>query len=371
MLADEDVEVAAHADHAQGELAGQLPHGDPRMGAEQEQELTPGSHHRQGTERRGDGCRLGTVAAVAGMQRLERLINLVAALLEAERPLSAEELRRRVPGYPEDRIAFRRAFERDKETLRDLGVPVTLEPVPGADPPVDGYRVPKDAYYLPDPDLAEDELAALHLAASAVRVDVANGVEALWKLGGEVAEAGPVPAVAALPGTDHLVPLFGAISARRTAFFGYRGRTRTVDPHRLSFRNGHWYLAARDREADDDRSYRLDRIAGPIELGEPGSAGPAPSGTGALAPPWELGSEPEVTARLLVDAEQAGWAEGHVGPDAVAGRRPDGSVVLAVRVTNRDAFRSFVLGFLDHAELLGPADLRADLVAWLEALCHA
>ena len=47
---------------------------------------------------------------------------------------------------------------------------------------------------------------------------------------------------------------------------------------------------------------------------------------------------------------------------------PDGSVVLAVRVTNRDAFRSFVLGFLDHAEVLGPAELRADLVEWLEAL---
>ena len=47
--------------------------------------------------------------------------------------------------------------------------------------------------------------------------------------------------------------------------------------------------------------------------------------------------------------------------------RPDGSVVVTMAVTNRDNFRSFVLTFLDHAEVLEPADLRDDVVAWLEA----
>jgi proteasome accessory factor B len=50
----------------------------------------------------------------------------------------------------------------------------------------------------------------------------------------------------------------------------------------------------------------------------------------------------------------------------VVERRPDGSVVLRVAVTNRDAFRSFVLGFLDHAEILGPPDIRQQLIDWLE-----
>jgi proteasome accessory factor B len=311
------------------------------------------------------------------MHRLERLINLTAALLETERPLTAEELRQRVPGYSDDKVAFRRAFERDKETLRDLGIPVTVEPVSPQDPAVDGYRISKEAYYLPDPGLAEDELAALHLAATAVRVDVANGVEALWKLGGEVAEAGPAPAVAALPGTDHLVPLFGAISGHRTVTFSYRDRRRRVDPQRLSFRSGHWYLAGTDRDAGAGRLYRLDRIDGAVELGPPGTA-PEPGATSTATPtsiaaatPWAYGHDQPVTAQLLVDAEQAGWAVSHVGPEAVAERRGDGSVVLDVLVTNRDAFRSFVLGFLDHAELLGPEPLRAELVAWLETLCPA
>lgn len=307
------------------------------------------------------------------MNRLERLINLVAALLQTERALTAEELRERVPGYAEDKAAFRRAFERDKETLRDLGVPIVVEPVAGTNPPIDGYRVRKEDYYLPDPGLTDDELAALNLAATAVRVDVGSGVEALWKLGGEVAEGGPAPAtaVAALPGTAHLVPLFGAISARRPVSFDHRGRRRTLDPHRLSFRNGHWYLLAHDRDAGEPRSYRLDRIESAVEAGEPGTAAPPPAESRAagMPSPWELGAEEPVTARLLVDAGQAGWAEGHVGPDAVVERRADGSVVLEVRVTNRDAFRSFVVGFLDHAELLGPPELRAELIAWLEALC--
>ena len=306
------------------------------------------------------------------MHRLERLINLVAALLHADRPLTAEELRQRLPGYADDKATFRRAFERDKEALRDLGIPVVIEQVDdAAQPGVLGYRIPKEAYYLQDPGLEPDELAALHLAASAVRLEGASGVEALWKLGGEVAEEGPAPgtaAVAALPGTTLLAPLFAAISARRPVRFSYRGRARNLDPWRLSFRNGHWYLAGHDHDAAEERMFRLDRVESDVEVtGEDGAFARPPHG-GAQPPPWEMGGDEPRTARLLVDAGQAGWAAGHVGPAAVEEWRADGSVVLAVRVTNRDAFRSFVLGFLDHAEVLGPSDLRAEMVGWLEAL---
>jgi len=313
------------------------------------------------------------------VHRLERLINLVAALLDAERPLTVEELRERLPGYAEDKATFRRAFERDKETLRDLGVPIALEPVNVADPGVEGYRIPKEAYYLRDPGLAPDELAALHLAASAVRLEGANGVEALWKLGGEVAEGGPAPALAALPGATHLAPLFAAISSRRRATFTYRGRPRSVAPYLLSFRNGHWYLVAAEDGAGEERSYRLDRIESDVAAtGSEGAFAGRPAGAGGVPgslrpgsqPPWELGAGDPVIARLLVDADQAGWAVGHVGRPAVEEWRPDGSVVLSVPVANRDAFRSFVLGFLDHAEVLGPPELRADMVAWLEELCR-
>ncbi|MDQ3897518.1 MAG: WYL domain-containing protein, partial [Actinomycetota bacterium] len=252
------------------------------------------------------------------------------------------------------------------------GIPVVVEPVDEiTQPGVVGYRIPKEAYYLEDPGLAPDELAALHLAASAVRLEGASGIEGLWKLGGDVKEDGPAPTVAALPGTAHLAPVFAAISARRRIGFAYRGRRRSVDPWRLSFRNGHWYLAGHDDDAAEERMFRLDRIESDVEAAGDDGAFERPGPAGELPPPWELGGDEPLAARLLVDPSQAAWAAVHVGPEAVEEWRPDGSVVLAVRVTNRDAFRSFVLGFLEHAEVLGPPELRTDVVRWLEDLCRS
>jgi predicted DNA-binding transcriptional regulator YafY len=251
-----------------------------------------------------------------------------------------------------------------------MGVPVVTELVDPADPGVSGYRIPKEDYYLDDPGLEPDELAALHLAASAVRMEGANGVEALWKLGGEMAEEGPVPAIAALPGTMGLATLFTAISQRRQVRFHYRGRSRDVDPYRLSFRNGHWYVMGFDHGASEERSFRLDRFESDVEIGGPPGAFERPAATGSQPPPWQTGDEDPVTALLLVDADQAPWAVSHLGAESVHDRRADGSVVLEVRVTNRDAFRSFVLGFLERAEVLGPPQLRAEMVAWLHAVAR-
>ena len=83
---------------------------------------------------------------------------------------------------------------------------------------------------------------------------------------------------------------------------------------------------------------------------------------------WELGGDDVLTARVRIDAEQARWAVQHVGPDHVVREEDDGAVVVELPVTNRSAFRSFVLGFLDHAEVLEPPELRDELVAWLEQM---
>ena len=93
---------------------------------------------------------------------------------------------------------------------------------------------------------------------------------------------------------------------------------------------------------------------------------PAVAVPGVQLEPWQLGGGEPTQARVLVDAAQAPWIVQHLGPGAVAEERPDGSVVVTMTVTNRDNFRSFVLTFLDHAEVLAPDDLRADIVSWLE-----
>ena len=312
------------------------------------------------------------------MNRLERLLNLVAALLDADRPLSRADISRRVPGYGEGESA-RRAFERDKDALRAMGIPLVTEPLhPDQHERGDGYRIPRERYQLPDPGLAPDELAALHLAASTVRLGAGAGAGAgspgeaavaIWKLGGATGGPDAAAPVAALPGSEHLAVLFSALGERRRVGFDYRGEDRTVDPFRLSFASGHWYLIGHDHLRGETRNFRLDRIESPPRPGEPGAyeRPPQPPPAGPPAP-WRMGDEDEIEALLLVDADQAAWAVARTGPDAVHERRPDGSVLLALAVTNREAFRSFALGFLDHAEVLAPPELRADMVAWLDRL---
>jgi proteasome accessory factor B len=317
---------------------------------------------------------------MAQSDKLERLMNLTAALLHAERPLTADDIAERVVGYSTGKEAFRRTFERDKEELRQLGVPLTMATIPGTYPEEQGYRIDRTDYELPDPDLAADELAALRLALQAVRVgeEAGDGSEALWKLGGVV---GPGPdaagdgadALASLPSDPSLVPLFRAVTERRVVRFPYASSggdaVRVVEPWRLDYRRGRWYLTAYDHDRGEERNFRLDRIRGEVQPEGPDTfTGPAPSAPEAPDEPWAFGEGDAVTAVLRVDASHAGLALDQLGPGRVVGTDADGTRTFAVPVTSWPAFRSFVLSFLDHAELIEPAELRADLVGWLDGI---
>ena len=295
------------------------------------------------------------------MDKLERLLNLTAALLHAEIPLTAEELRDRVGGYPDTKATFRRAFERDKDDLRSMGMPLRVEPVPGVDPPVDGYRLDRDEYAGTELAFEADELAALHLATSLVRLD--GDDTALVKLGAAGGNA-PTDSVGRVPFNDTLATMIGAAVDRKALAFTYNDVERIVEPWKLSFTRGHWYLSGFDRLREDQRLYRVDRIEGDVSL-----SGPAEAPVGDVNEPidlrsWELGDGPAVEATIVVDADQAAYAR-HILGDVVD--QPDGSVTATLDVRNIDAFRSFVLSFLEHAEILEPADLRSDFVEWLEA----
>lgn len=300
------------------------------------------------------------------MDRLERLINLVAALKAADRPLTRAELQERVPGYPEENEeSARRAFERDKEALRSMGIPISTESIEADHGFVDAYRIRAEDYELPDPGLDADELAALHLAISAVHLEGGDGTAALWKLGGGRPGDG---AEIAMGGGEHLTLLFGAVGARQAVRFRYRDQARTVDPWRIAYRNGRWYLSGRDHDRDEERQFRLDRLSDAALTGPAGAFERPPRRSGSPPDPWEMGEEEPIAARLLVDGDHVDWAVQFLGADRLVQRADDGSGVFALVVRNREAFRSLVLSFLDHAEVLEPEELRAEVVAWLEEL---
>ena len=184
------------------------------------------------------------------VDRLERLTDLVLVLLRDQRPKSLREIASEVPGYPtREGEARRQAFERDKRTLRDGGIEVVAVPIDG--PEQMGYVIRPEDYYLPDLDLSPDEQAALNLAVAGVHLGEPTGRDALWRLG-LAASVGARP-VAELPALPALGVLHGALRARATVTFGYRGDERHVDPALLRFHGGWWYLVGYDRDREARR----------------------------------------------------------------------------------------------------------------------
>lgn len=306
---------------------------------------------------------------MAGTPKLERLLDLIAELLHTRRPLSAEELHDRIPGYPEERDSFKRAFERDKADLREMDVPLRIETIPGTHPALDGYRIDPDEYGLADPGLEPDELAAIHLAVNAVRLDGANVRPGLRKLGGPVDDV-PDGGRVVLPSAPHLADVFEAVGQHRQLRFRYRGKDRVVDPFRLHHERGHWYLQGHDHEAGESRSFRLDRIQGDLERGDADSVAVTvdPDEHPIRLAAWALGDDDPIDATVRVDAGQAALAARLVGGAATTRWNDDGSVELTLPVRRLDGFRNFVLSFLDAAEVLSPPELRQDVVEWLETV---
>lgn len=296
---------------------------------------------------------------------LERVLNLLAFLLTAGRPVTAEEIQMTVAGYDrEGGDAFRRMFERDKDLLRRLGIPIVLQAVrAGAEP---GYLIRPEDYQLPDPNLTDDERAALWLAAQVVRIGGGpSGPDAVLKLGGARTTAGVEPMSADLGvEVDRLAQLFAASTERRTVEGRYRGRRRRIEPYGMGHRRGHWYLVG--VEDADIRVYRVDRFE-ELSVGEtPGAferRGDVDVRSELDTQPWEAGSEEPVRVRLRVDREMAWWADRRLGRAPISRLElDDGAIELELEVTHLDAFVGWVLGFDHHAEVLGPPEMRARVV---------
>ena len=103
------------------------------------------------------------------MEPLERLLNLVGLLLETRTPLTFEQIRSTLEPYGQANVdSAKRMFERDKDILRDYGVPLELVDT-DAWGTEQGYLIPKERYYLPEIEFTPEELGALMVAAQGVR----------------------------------------------------------------------------------------------------------------------------------------------------------------------------------------------------------
>lgn len=306
------------------------------------------------------------------VRKSERLLNLIVMLLETAQPVTAEQIHRTIPGYGQDSWdTFKRMFERDKEELREMGIPVELTAVDAWDNE-QGYRIPKDRYYLPDLHLEPDELAALWLAAGLLRMsDPGPARSALMKLteGAPPETEGNLSWLTADMGlaAPNLSTALESVAERKRVTFPYRSkeatRSRTVDPFGLTHRRGKWYLVGRDEGSDEIRSFRLDRVEGSIRATHPSRPGPEfeiPEDFNLQGymerPPFMQGSLPD-KARVRFDPSTCWWVE---RSSPWLRLEPDGELgaTAVVEVTDDSGFVSWLLGFGEGAEVLEPQRLR-------------
>jgi proteasome accessory factor B len=308
---------------------------------------------------------------------IERLLNLLAFLLTTSRPVTAEEIRRRVAGYGSSSDeAFRRMFERDKDLLRRIGVP--LEHSEGNGWGIEaGYVIDPDTYRLPDPGLTDEERAALSLASRVVRLGGSPAApEALLKLGGVGPGGASEPLGADLGvAADQLGDLFAAVTERRMIEFDYHQRHRSLAPYGLAHRRGHWYMVGAAGDGDttpdgpttrpDTRVFRVDRMSNLVLTGED-DAFRRPDGFDLRAEidaePWEAGSDTTILATVEFDPEIAWWAARMLKIEHDGGR-----LTVELPVANVDAFIGWILSFDDGAVVTGPPELRRQVVERIQA----
>lgn len=216
----------------------------------------------------------------------ERQTNLVVALMATDIGLTKQQILDNVSGYRQraetgTRMdALEKMFERDKDELRTLGVPIETIGDPGDpnDMREARYRIPKAEYDLPaDISFSPAELAVLQLAGSVWSAESASGdaqagVRKIRALGidGDEPIIGFAPRITTRESS--FAPLQTAIEDCRVVTFDYlkpgeeSPRRRTVAPLALLDYEARWHVYGIDIDADADRTFLLSRIVGEVSV---------------------------------------------------------------------------------------------------------
>lgn len=313
----------------------------------------------------------------------ERLLSLIVALMASQRGLTKEQVLSTVSGYREARDegrtqqALERMFERDKEDLRTLGVPLHTvgDPTDPDDLREARYRIPKTEYVLPeDLTFTAAEIAVLNLAGAvwseeSVSADAQSALRKIRALGLEVDE----PIIGFAPRVSLRDPAFPALRRAneegRVVRFTYvkpgdeSPRLRRVSPLAIFEYEGRWHVYGIDLDIDQERTFLLSRIVGPVELTRElfDTARREGAGARALTQLAEVAARNEAVVEVTPDTEAAlrlrrhGAAEG----DAAAHR-------LRVPYVDVHILADELASYGPEVRVLAPQELRDEVVARLE-----
>lgn len=311
-------------------------------------------------------------------QKTERLLSLVVCLLSANKYLTAWQIRDAVPGYPEGDESFKRMFERDKDELRELGIPLET----GLNSPHDeetGYRIPRQAYELPEIRLEPDEAAVLGLAARVWRRAELAGAAAggLLKLRAAGIDADEDNGPGIEPRLETGETAFGAfwqaVRDARPVSFSYQaaGRTgftsRNLEPWGVVNRHGRWYVVGLDTDRGEQRVFRLDRIAGEVSFTGPPGTVAVPPGTDVHDAVRAWDTRPPAPRHALLRIRRGA---GHGLRRRAGGTEPDpghdGWDLVTATFTDANWYADYIASFGADAVALEPADLRDAVIGRLK-----
>ncbi|HLS64207.1 MAG TPA: WYL domain-containing protein [Ruania sp.] len=304
----------------------------------------------------------------------ERLLDLVIALTHTRHRMTKAEIRASVNGYADATSdeAFDRMFERDKDQLRALGLPVVTLTDSAHEDDV-GYRIDTTEYELPPVDFTAAEIGVLSLAAqvwqdSSFAADSRRGLTKLRAVS-DAADPGQFAGLSLrVRGPDAaFADLLEAIEDRITVRFTYRAAStgsteaRTVEPWRLFAKDRGWYLVGFDTARQGQRQFRLSRIVGRVRrVGQVGEVQiPAADQTEpADSPPTAvtLALAPERASALRSRGEPAADADGI-----------DGRETYRLETTDTERFAEELAGYGDAVVVLDPPELRAAVLRRLRA----
>jgi proteasome accessory factor B len=315
----------------------------------------------------------------ATSRKSERLLNLLIMLLVQRHYVSKERIRGIL--YPDSsREAFEKMFERDKEELRSLGVPIevgNIDPLFDDEP---GYRIKPDEFALPDIRLAADEAAVVGLAT---RVwEHARLAEATTDAVRKLAAAGVEVDVSALdivePRLTADEPAFDvfwdATQQRQAVEFDYQRPgypeplTRHLQPWGVVRHSGRWYVVGLDTDRDEERVFRLSRVVGDARrVGSPASYD-VPDGVDLRATTRRLAPPPSLVEATLLVRKGAGAtlrrAAASVEPDVPG---PDTESPWDRLVLRRDRLAEELLSLGPDVVVESPSELRDEIVSRLTA----
>ncbi len=312
----------------------------------------------------------------------ERLMNLVICLLVSRGYVPKSRIRQVVGGYgDQSEEAFERMFERDKEELRELGIPIetgSFDPFGDEEP---GYRIRRQEFELPEINLEPDEAAVIGLAARVWQH--ASLAEATSRAVLKLRAAGLETDTSALAAIEPRIaveepafwPMWEAVRDRTPVTFSYRknptgqAMERTLQPWSVLSWHGRWYVVGHDLARNGPRLFRLSRIVGEVKpAGKPGSYDVPPvervrEAAGALAPPRQ-----NAIARI-----RARQGSGYGLRRRATGIRvgPDGWDELSIPYSDGGVLAEELAGYGADVVAVEPEDVRKRVVERLRAVVEA